>query len=158
MMAPVMHDGHGSTRSRDYRIMKRGEVPSQYSTIRNMPVPEHGKDVDQFLDAVFDQVLSKDEQRAAHFNSNQLANTIKGGKLRPEGYYEPPVQTYSPVPPRYPTLRRVDDSPLRSRAKSLPRIISPRHEHFVRRPHSRVITYQILNNYLKNYILEFVQQ
>eukprot|EP00081_Caenorhabditis_elegans_P009581 NP_001294790.1 Heavy chain, Unconventional Myosin [Caenorhabditis elegans] len=137
MMAPVMHDGHGSTRSRDYRIMKRGEVPSQYSTIRNMPVPEHGKDVDQFLDAVFDQVLSKDEQRAAHFNSNQLANTIKGGKLRPEGYYEPPVQTYSPVPPRYPTLRRVDDSPLRSRAKSLPRIISPRHEHFVRRPHSR---------------------
>ncbi|UMM40185.1 hypothetical protein L5515_016916 [Caenorhabditis briggsae] len=105
-----------------------------------MPVPEHGKDVDQFLDAVFDQCLSKDEQRAAEFSAHQLAGTIKGGKVRPDGYYEPPSppqQTYSPAP-RYPTLRRVDDSPARSRAKSLPRIISPRHhDHYVRRPHSR---------------------
>ncbi|CAL2049495.1 unnamed protein product [Caenorhabditis brenneri] len=137
MMAPVMYDGHESTRSRDFRKMKRGEVPSQYSTIRNMPVPEHGKDVDQFLDAVFDQCLSKDERRAAEFNSQQLASTIKGGRVRPEGYYEPPQQTYSPVPPRYPTLRRVDDSPVRSRAKSLPRILSPRHDHYIRNTHSR---------------------
>ncbi|CAI2356602.1 unnamed protein product [Caenorhabditis sp. 36 PRJEB53466] len=135
MMAPVLHDGHESTRSRDFRRMNRGEVPSQYSTIRNMPVPEHGKDVDQFLDAVFDQVLSKDEQR--DLRAQQLANSIKGGKPRPEGYYEPPRQTYSPAPPRYPTLRRVDDSPARSRAKSLPRIVSPRHDLYVRRPHSR---------------------
>ncbi|ULT80880.1 hypothetical protein L3Y34_011038 [Caenorhabditis briggsae] len=140
MAAPVMYDGHESTRSRDIRKLKRGEVPSQYSTIRNMPVPEHGKDVDQFLDAVFDQCLSKDEQRAAEFSAHQLAGTIKGGKVRPDGYYEPPSppqQTYSPAP-RYPTLCRVDDSPARSRAKSLPRIISPRHhDHYVRRPHSR---------------------
>uniref|UniRef100_A0A1I7T3H3 PAX-interacting protein 1 n=1 Tax=Caenorhabditis tropicalis TaxID=1561998 RepID=A0A1I7T3H3_9PELO len=138
MMAPVMYDGHESTRSRDFRKMKRGEVPSQYSTIRNMPVPEHGKDVDQFLDAVFDQMLSKDEQRAADFTAQQLTGTIKGGRVRPEGYYEPPQQNYSPVPPRYPTLRRVDDSPVRSRAKSLPRILSPsHHDHYVRRPQSR---------------------
>uniref|UniRef100_A0A8R1HLW9 Uncharacterized protein n=1 Tax=Caenorhabditis japonica TaxID=281687 RepID=A0A8R1HLW9_CAEJA len=190
---PVMqsnfHDGHESTRSRDFRRMKRGEIPSQYSTIRNMPVPEHGKDVDQFLDAVFDQCLSKDEQRAAEFSTHQIASTIKGGKwselevevpkltndmfdvlnavfdkvltkeeqnvadistdklanivkggkVRPEGYYEPP-QTYSPGSIRYSTnsLRRVDDSPNRSRAKSLPRVMSPpRYDHYARRPQSR---------------------
>ncbi|CAI5456126.1 unnamed protein product [Caenorhabditis angaria] len=109
------------------RTLRRGEVPSQYSTIRNMPVPEHSRDVDQFLDAVFDQVLSKDDhQRIDDFNAHQMAGAIKGGRGRNLNYQLSPrhqQQQYDYYPPQ-----DYHQSPVRSRAQSLPRHVSPRFE------------------------------
>ncbi|KJH41057.1 myTH4 domain protein [Dictyocaulus viviparus] len=59
-------------------------IPSVHSTvsvasqIRNMPVPNSNRDVDRFLDEVFDQVLSPHEM-AIEMNNNEIAASIKGG-------------------------------------------------------------------------------
>uniref|UniRef100_A0A1I7WYG5 Myosin motor domain-containing protein n=1 Tax=Heterorhabditis bacteriophora TaxID=37862 RepID=A0A1I7WYG5_HETBA len=60
-------------------------VPSEYSImsvasrIKRIPVPNNSRDVDKFLDEVFDQVLSPHEFKEADVNSNQIAASIKGG-------------------------------------------------------------------------------
>ncbi|CAB3401132.1 unnamed protein product [Caenorhabditis bovis] len=114
---PYQQDNHNHYRNR----FRKGEVPSQYSTIRNMPVPENAEHVDQFLDAVFDQVLSKDEHRNAEIDARQIAGTIKGGRNGPA------VAAYPNA-----TLRR-NESPMRHRAQSLPRYMSPTYDLYDRR-------------------------
>ncbi|KAK6765864.1 hypothetical protein RB195_025653 [Necator americanus] len=77
------------------------QVPSVYSTmsvasrIRNMPVPNNNRDVDRFLDEVFDQVLSPHELAAAEMSSHQIAASIKGGAYGPMDY-EGPYQRGGP--------------------------------------------------------------
>uniref|UniRef100_A0A0K0D3P3 MyTH4 domain-containing protein n=1 Tax=Angiostrongylus cantonensis TaxID=6313 RepID=A0A0K0D3P3_ANGCA len=59
-------------------------VPSVHSTmsvasqIRNMPVPNSNRDLDRFLDEVFDQVLSPHDL-AAEMNAHEIASSVKGG-------------------------------------------------------------------------------
>ncbi|KAK6033187.1 myosin head, partial [Ostertagia ostertagi] len=76
-------------------------VPSVYSTmsvasrIRNMPVPNSSRDVDRFLDEVFDQVLSPHEM-AAEMSAHEIAACIKGGAYGPSDY-EPTYQRAGPT-------------------------------------------------------------
>ncbi|CAD6189023.1 unnamed protein product [Caenorhabditis auriculariae] len=148
--------GFDSVRSRgtipehlDVRARSRGDVPSEYSTmsvasrIRHMPVPENSKDVDRFLDAVFDQILSPDEHQKAEINPVALAKTIKGGNYIPRASYEKPSYNAHRDPyqhnSHYNTITKRRDegvpptnsSPMRMRAQSVPRHVAMQNDGYI---------------------------
>ena len=77
-------------RPQEQRARNDSYVPSEYSSnsvasrIRRMPVPSNNKDVDRFLDEVFDQVLSPEELRTSSATPQQIASSIKGGLYGPD--------------------------------------------------------------------------
>ncbi|WKY16951.1 hypothetical protein Q1695_001507 [Nippostrongylus brasiliensis] len=105
MVKPVPRSDFDSYRSYASATTRRGEcdsrammnpsrsdyVPSVHSTmsvasrIRNMPVPNSNRDVDRFLDEVFDQVLSPHEI-ATEMTAHEIAASIKGGAYGPPEY------------------------------------------------------------------------
>uniref|UniRef100_A0A7I4Z6U8 Myosin motor domain-containing protein n=1 Tax=Haemonchus contortus TaxID=6289 RepID=A0A7I4Z6U8_HAECO len=91
----------GECDSRAMNASRSDYVPSVYSTmsvasrIRNMPVPNSSRDVDRFLDEVFDQVLSPHEM-AVEMSAHEIAASIKGGAYGPSDY-EPAYQKAGPT-------------------------------------------------------------
>uniref|UniRef100_A0A0N4WSV3 Myosin motor domain-containing protein n=1 Tax=Haemonchus placei TaxID=6290 RepID=A0A0N4WSV3_HAEPC len=91
----------GECDSRAMNVSRSDYVPSVYSTmsvasrIRNMPVPNSSRDVDRFLDEVFDQVLSPHEM-AVEMSAHEIAASIKGGAYGPSDY-EPAYQKAGPT-------------------------------------------------------------
>ncbi|KAJ1345945.1 hypothetical protein KIN20_000587 [Parelaphostrongylus tenuis] len=62
----------------DYVPSSVHSTVSVASQIRNMPVPNSNRDLDRFLDEVFDQVLSPHDL-AVELNTHEIASSIKGG-------------------------------------------------------------------------------
>ncbi|KAK5964470.1 hypothetical protein GCK32_002933, partial [Trichostrongylus colubriformis] len=140
----------GECDSRAMNASRSDYVPSVYSTmsvasrIRNMPVPNSSRDVDRFLDEVFDQVLSPHEM-AVEMSAHEIAASIKGGGYGPPDY-EPAYQRARPPHQRNYSghyqnsgtdsdqYNYVDRETLKTRSlprhnvrsRSLPRFVSPR--------------------------------